>query len=154
MLSKVHKVLAGFTLQYLDDHIMPSRFLETAQIGPFQGCRAQMTRLGRVLGNAMQVEALTAKNAARQSQTARQRSTQASEVKNLELAQRELNGRLEDLADEKKLLQEQLSKANLAASDPDISMLRCGMMHCCERQHLLMHRDLASQGNLHICERL
>ncbi len=74
------------------------------------------------------MKALTAENDALQSQVARQRSTQASELKDLELTQRELKDRLEDLADEKKLLQEQLSKANLAASDPDTSMLRC---HLC-----------------------
>ena len=78
----------------------------------------------------MQAKALTAENDALQSQVARQRSTQASELKDLELIQRELNDRLEDLTDEKKLLQEQLGKANLAASDPDTSMLRCGIVQC------------------------
>lgn len=113
-----------------------------------------MTRVEWLLSNAMQVEALTAENAALQSQAAMQRSAQASELKQLELTQRELNDRLEDLADEKALLQEQLGKATLAASDPDTSMLRCGMMHCCEQQHLLMRCDLALHGTLYICERL
>ena len=72
----------------------------------------------------MQVKALTAENDKLQSQVARQRSAQASKLKNLEAVQLELNDRLEDLEDEKKLLQEQLSKANSAASDPDTSMLR------------------------------
>lgn len=79
------------------------------------------------------MKALTAENDVLQSQVARQRSTQASELKDLELIQRELNDRLEDLADEKKLLQEQLSKASLAASDPDTSMLRCGIVHSYHR---------------------
>ena len=77
----------------------------------------------RVPCNA-QVKALTAENGTLQSQVAKQRSMQASEMRNLESIQRELNDRLEDLADEKKLLQEQLSKATLAASDPDTSMVR------------------------------
>ena len=74
--------------------------------------------------HAMQVKALTVENGTLQSQVAKQRSMQASEMKILESIQRELNDRLEDLADEKKLLQEQLSKATLAASDPDTSMVR------------------------------
>ena len=73
----------------------------------------------------MQVKALTAENNKLQSQVAKQHSTQKSELKSLEAVQRELNERLEDLADEKKLLQEQLSKAQLAATEPDASMVRC-----------------------------
>ena len=70
------------------------------------------------------MKALTAENDALHNEVARQRSTQASELKGLELTQRELNDRLEDLADEKKLLQEQLSRATLAASHPNTSMVR------------------------------
>ena len=70
------------------------------------------------------MKALTAENDKLQSQVAKQRSAQESELKNLEAVQHELNERLEDLADEKKLLQEQLSKAQLAAAEPDTSMVR------------------------------
>ena len=77
----------------------------------------------------LQVKALTAENDALRNEVARQRSTQANELKHLELTQKELNNRYEDLADEKKLLQEQLSKATLAASDPNTSMVRYGFLH-------------------------
>ena len=77
----------------------------------------------------MQVKALTAENDTLQSQVAKQRSAQAGELRNVELVQHELNGRLEDLAEEKKLLREQLAKANLtAASQPDAAMLRYALL--------------------------
>ena len=77
----------------------------------------------------MQVKALTAENDTLRSQVAKQRSVQAGELRNVELVQCELNGRLEDLTEEKKLLQEQLAKANLtAASQPDAVMLRCELV--------------------------
>ena len=50
---------------------------------------------------------------------------QAGELRDVELVQQELNGRLEDLAEEKRLLKEQLAKANVtAASQPDAVMFR------------------------------
>ena len=77
----------------------------------------------------MQVRALTAENDTLRSQVAKQRSAQAGELRNVELVQRELNGRLEDLAEEKRLLREQLAKANLAAAlQPDAVMLRCALL--------------------------
>lgn len=73
-----------------------------------------------------QVKALTAENDTLQRQVAKRRSAQAGELRSVELAQHELNGRLEDLAEEKRLLKEQLAKANLAAvSQPDAVMFRC-----------------------------
>ena len=75
----------------------------------------------------VQVKALTAENDMLASQVAKQRTAQACELRNVELVQRELEGRLEDLAEEKKLLREQLAKANLtAALQPDALMLRYG----------------------------
>ena len=77
----------------------------------------------------MQVKALTAENDTLRSQVAKQRSAQGGELRNVELAQHELNGRLEDLAEEKRLLKEQLAKANLtAASQPDAVMFRCELL--------------------------
>ena len=74
----------------------------------------------------VQVKALTAENDTLQSQVSKQRSAQAGELRSVELVQCELNGRLEDLAEDKKLLQEQLAKAKLTtASQPDAVMLRC-----------------------------
>ena len=86
----------------------------------------------------MQVKALTAENDTLQSQVAKQRSTQAGELRNVELVQRELNGRLEDLAEEKKLLREQLAKANLtAALQPDAVMLRYALLPMPLYKHVL-----------------
>ena len=77
----------------------------------------------------VQVKALTAENDTLRSQVAKQRSVQAGELRDVELVQCELNGRLEDLAEEKKLLQEQLAKASLtAALQPDVAMLRYALL--------------------------